>query len=73
MFHQGVAIENDCEFTGNNFENGGAAGETVLCFSSEQGGGNAGRRETAQHSEHSRRGAERIRIDRFGHRSDYRE
>src|SRR5947207_7694013 len=78
MFQQGVSsatesYRNDSEFTGNNFENGRAVGETVLCFSSEQGRGNAGRRETAQHSEHSRGGAECLRIDRFSHRSDYRE
>src|SRR4029077_10568557 len=69
----GCRYRNDCEFTGNNFENGRAAGETVLCFSSEQGGGDAGCREAAQHSEHSRRGAERIGIDRFRHRPDYCE
>lgn len=49
MFHQGIAIQNDCGFTGNNFKNRGAAGEAILCFSPEQGGGDARCRETAQY------------------------
>jgi len=41
----------------------GAAGEAIPLFSPEQGRGDAGCRETAQHTEHSRCGSERIRID----------